>query len=132
MARRDSESYQPTKPASDKSGAQTFCGSREVSGQLYDTTWLAEPPVADLVTDALHHRDGRVYRLDAFSIMPNHVHSVFMPLMWDENPHSLSSIMHSVERHTAQQANQVLGRSGIFWRVRVSITTFAPAPNAEG
>jgi putative transposase len=78
-------------------------------------TWLAEPPVADLVTEALHHRDGRVYRLDAFSIMPNHVHSVFMPLMRDENPYSLSSIMHSLKRHTAQQANQVLGRSGMFW-----------------
>lgn len=23
--------------------------------------------------------------------------------------------MHSLKRHTAQQANQVLGRSGIFW-----------------
>lgn len=78
-------------------------------------TWLAEPSVADLVAEALHHRDGRVYRLDAFSIMPNHVHSVFTPLMRDETPHSLSSIMHSLKRHTAQQANQVLGRSGIFW-----------------
>lgn len=49
-------------------------------------TWLADARVADLVSAALHYRDGNVYRLDAFSIMPNHVHSVFMPLMRGEPP----------------------------------------------
>src|SRR5262249_48565065 len=32
--------------------------------------WLKEPPVAEIVREALHHRDGNIYRLDAFSIMP--------------------------------------------------------------
>ena len=78
-------------------------------------TWLADSRVADLVSAALHYRDGNVYRLDAFSIMPNHVHSVFRPLMRNEQPYSLSSIMHSLKRITAKQANAVLRRTGPFW-----------------
>ena len=78
-------------------------------------TWLAQSSVADLVAEALHHRDGSVYRLDAFSLMPNHVHSVFKPLTRDGHTYSLSSIMHSLKRNTARQANLVLDRSGSFW-----------------
>jgi REP element-mobilizing transposase RayT len=47
--------------------------------------------------------------------MPNHVHSVLKPLMRNDQPYSLSSIMHSLKRNTAKQANQVLGRTGPFW-----------------
>ena len=78
-------------------------------------TWLANARVAALVSAALHYRNGNVYRLDAFSIMPNHVHSVFKPLTRNEQPYSLSSIMHSLKRNTAKQANQVLRRTGPFW-----------------
>jgi putative transposase len=42
--------------------------------------WLKDNRVADMVAASLHFRDGKVYRLDAFSIMPNHVHVVFAPL----------------------------------------------------
>ncbi len=31
--------------------------------------WLRDPDVAQLVSDALHYRDGRVYNLDAFCVM---------------------------------------------------------------
>jgi REP element-mobilizing transposase RayT len=78
-------------------------------------TWLSDSRVADLVSAALHYRDGKIYRLDAFSIMPNHVHCVFRPLNRDEAPYSLSSIMHSLKRNTAKEANQLLKRSGSFW-----------------
>ena len=43
--------------------------------------WLGEPRIAELVREALHYRDGKVYRLDAFCIMPNHVHVVFAPML---------------------------------------------------
>jgi len=39
-------------------------------------TWLKDERVADQVAASLHYRDGKVYRLDAFSIMPNHTHVV--------------------------------------------------------
>lgn len=34
-------------------------------------TWLSLQPVAKVVGEALHYRDGSDYRLDAYSIMPN-------------------------------------------------------------
>ena len=43
-------------------------------------TWLKDTRIAAMVADSLRHRDGRVYRLDAFTIMSNHVHTVFKPL----------------------------------------------------
>jgi putative transposase len=43
--------------------------------------WLGEPRIAELVREALHYRDGKVYRLDAFCIMPNHVNIVFAPML---------------------------------------------------
>src|SRR5215470_15008033 len=52
--------------------------------------WLREPPVAEIVREALHHRDGNVYRLDAFSIMPNHVHAVFAPLLTEAQARQLA------------------------------------------
>lgn len=42
--------------------------------------WLSDERVAAQVAESLHYRDGKVYRLDSFSIMPNHVHVVFKPL----------------------------------------------------
>jgi len=42
--------------------------------------WLRDESVADQLADSLHYRDGRVYRLDVYSIMPNHTHLVFKPL----------------------------------------------------
>lgn len=42
--------------------------------------WLRDERVAAQVAESLHYRDGKVYRLDSFSIMPNHVHVVFKPL----------------------------------------------------
>ena len=78
-------------------------------------TWLADQRVANLVAEALHYRDSKDFRLDCFSIMPNHVHTVFKPLGEEAPSKSLSSIMHSLKRNTAKQANRVLERSGAFW-----------------
>jgi hypothetical protein len=49
-------------------------------------TWLADEGIAGTVAEALHYRDGKSYRLDAYSIMPNHVHSVFAPLATADTP----------------------------------------------
>jgi len=78
-------------------------------------TWLGDQRVAKIVYDALLYRDGKQYRLDVFSIMPNHVHVVFKPKMIADEPRSLSSIMHSLKLYTAREANKVLQRSGAFW-----------------
>jgi REP element-mobilizing transposase RayT len=82
-----------------------------------DANFLAEPRVADLIAESLHYRDGKVYDLLAFTILPNHQHLVFMPLEEGNGKYySLSKIMHSLKRHTAREANLILGREGEFWQ----------------
>ncbi|MEW6232943.1 MAG: transposase [Chloroflexota bacterium] len=79
--------------------------------------WLQDHRVAALVSESLRHRDGQVYDLDAFCIMPNHVHLVCTPLpKADGTYHTMAAIMHSLKRYTARQANQLLGREGDFWQ----------------
>jgi REP element-mobilizing transposase RayT len=93
-------------------------------------TWLKEDAVAGKVAENLHRLDGDAYRLDAFSIMSNHVHTVFKPHLSEadlfrlnnnagllvSNEHTfLSNIMKSVKGRSARECNLVLGRSGSFW-----------------
>ncbi len=83
----------------------------------YGPHWLADPRVATVVVQALHYRHGRVYDLLAFCIMPNHVHLVCTPLQrQDGTYYALHRILQSLKRHTARQANKVLGRQGTFWQ----------------
>lgn len=42
--------------------------------------WLADPRIAKLVDESIKFRDQKDYHLDAFCIMPNHVHLVIEPL----------------------------------------------------
>ena len=116
-----------------------------LDGATTGPMWLQEERVAAIVREALHHRDGSVYRLDAFCIMPNHVHVVFAPFLTEALAQTLaekaiqkrraalnqllpadtddetcefvlSSIMESLKGWTARRCNQALGRSGQFWQ----------------
>ena len=78
--------------------------------------WLEDSRIADIVVKALQHRNGKVIRLHAYCLMPNHAHIVFTPLpKLDGSMHSLSSIMHSLKLRTAREGNRVLGLNGEFW-----------------
>jgi putative transposase len=93
-------------------------------------TWLRDKRVARSVADSLEYRDGKVYRLDAYCIMSNHVHVVFQPflderslslkkdagrLAYESKDPPLDVIMHSLKSYTANEANKILSRSGPFW-----------------
>ena len=79
--------------------------------------WLKEPEIADMIIKSLHYRHGKVYELDTFCIMSNHVHVLFTPLeKVDGSYHSLSAIMHSLKRYTAGEGNKILNREGAFWQ----------------
>lgn len=95
----------------------------------FGPSWMRDPKVADKVAENLHRLDGDLYRLDAFSIMSNHAHIVFNPLVdegvleqilrsrdeiTDEIP-GLSKIMHRLKGRSARECNLLLGRSGSFW-----------------
>jgi putative transposase len=74
---------------------------------------LKRPDVADMVVHALLHFHEKQYLLDEWVIMPNHVHLV----LWPMPNHTLSDILRSRKRHTARQANLMLGRTGdSFWQ----------------
>jgi hypothetical protein len=72
---------------------------------------LAKPQIADMVAGALQFFEGQRYLQFAWSVMPNHVHSVFRPLPnWP-----LEKIMHSWKSYTAKEADKILNRTGDFW-----------------
>jgi len=75
--------------------------------------WLKRPEIADLVAGALKFFDGERYRLDAWIVMPNHVHVVFWPMP----NHTVSAIVQSWKRFTAREANKIIGKTDeAFWQ----------------
>ena len=116
-----------------------------LDGAKTGTLWLKEENVAKIVDGALSERDGQVYRLDAYCIMPNHVHAVFAPFLTEDLAQELAerairrkkaarkdsriadekeekvqfvlaSIMQSLKGWTAHQCNLAMGRKGQFWQ----------------
>ena len=92
--------------------------------------WLREDKIGSLVANKLRQDDVEKYRLDAFCIMSNHVHTVFAPNLTETSLHevmkpeglrfvsdepTLPQIMQSLKGVTARDANLALGRSGAFW-----------------
>jgi REP element-mobilizing transposase RayT len=77
--------------------------------------WLREPTIAQMIENALLHFDGERYRLNAWCVMPNHVHTLIETV----KGHSLDSVTHSWKSFTAQEANRILGRRGTFWQREV-------------
>jgi REP element-mobilizing transposase RayT len=102
-----------------------------LDGAQHGPTWLKDERIAALVAESLRYRDEQAYRLDAYCILPNHVHAVFEPLpmpaqelpscsvgqddILSHKPRSLALIMHSLKRHTVLEANRLLRRRGAFW-----------------
>jgi putative transposase len=77
--------------------------------------WLLTPEIADLVETSIRNKDGKEYILEAYCIMPNHVHLVCTPLEEGGQYVPISRIMRSLKGSTARYANQILHRQGDFW-----------------
>ncbi len=74
-------------------------------------TWLRAPQVAQTIYTYLLLYVDLKYELDAFCIMPNHVHVLIRPLPQTE----LSPIIESLKLETAVGISRILGRDGQFW-----------------
>jgi REP element-mobilizing transposase RayT len=75
--------------------------------------WLKRSAIADVVSGAFRFFAGERYRLEAWVVMPNHVHAV----LWPMPIHTLSRIVQSWKRYTAREANKLLNRTGeTFWQ----------------
>ncbi len=88
----------------------------ELDKNMNGPHWLKDPEIALIVANCLHSLDGKKYILDAFCIMPNHVHLVCTPLMVGEVYNSIPSIMQKIKGFTARQINSALDRQGDFWQ----------------
>ena len=73
--------------------------------------WLGRAAVASSVESALLESDGKDFELQAWVLMPNHVHLVVD--VWDT---PLAKLIGGWKGKASRQANLVLGRSGPFWQ----------------
>ncbi len=83
--------------------------------------WLVNEAIASLVADSIKYRDGKVYVLLAYCIMPNHVHLVFfLPDDGDRrdkpSAYIVTDILESLKKFTAIRSNRILKRNGSFWQ----------------
>ena len=72
---------------------------------------LRQPEIAALVQENLLHFDGTRYRLLAWVVMPNHVHTL---IEISQTP--LAEILHGWKSYTGKAANRLLERTGDFWQ----------------
>lgn len=72
--------------------------------------WLRQAEVAAQVDEILRGDDGKLYRLQAWVVMANHVHLVVD--VWDT---PLSKLLNLWKGRSARAANKLLARSGHFW-----------------
>lgn len=105
-----------------------------LDGATLGPFWLRRPEVAEIVQNALHYYDHTKYDLLAHSIMPNHVHVVFIDVRRVSRPDAsdepgareldetgvpsyvITDTLGSIKKYTARRANRILGRSGAFWQ----------------
>lgn len=74
---------------------------------------LRRPETAEIVAHVIRYFDDRRYQLGAWVVMPNHLHVV----LWPMPNYLLSDILRSWKRHSAREANRLLGRTGPpFWQ----------------
>lgn len=72
---------------------------------------LQDPKAAAIVQENLLHFHGTRYDLLAWSIMPNHVHTVIeLAQQWP-----LDKVVHSWKSFTSNAINKLLDRSGQLW-----------------
>jgi putative transposase len=104
---------QPPMGAPRSAGRAFLVLDREVDQAAFGPVWLRDARVASIVADALlYGESGRhFYQLQAWVIMPNHVHVLLLPKT------SLPVIMRWLKGSTARKANLILGRTGeAFWQ----------------
>ncbi|RYD42031.1 MAG: hypothetical protein EOP85_11775 [Verrucomicrobiaceae bacterium] len=73
---------------------------------------LARPDVAEILSAQLISAHETTYQIDAWVIIPNHIHALVEPL----EKHTLGSILQSWKGASARLINPAAGRSGRLWQ----------------
>jgi carbamoylphosphate synthase large subunit/REP element-mobilizing transposase RayT len=79
--------------------------------QGYGSCLLRDPKAAQILAESLRHFDGQRYVLDAFVVMPNHVHALVKPL----GDYSIAKILHSWKSFSANAINREFDHEGALW-----------------
>jgi REP element-mobilizing transposase RayT len=73
---------------------------------------LRRPDLRDTVARHLMHFHAQRYYLDAYVVMPNHVHALIRPV----EGHNLFDLLQGIKGASARACNKLLGRTGTtFW-----------------
>jgi REP element-mobilizing transposase RayT len=75
---------------------------------------LREPRWAEMATAAMHRFDGARYELDAYVVMPNHVHAVVRPFM--PGRYTLEHALQGWKAVSARRINAARGTAGPIWQ----------------
>lgn len=73
---------------------------------------LRDPRVSRMIEAAITYFDSIRYYLQAWVVMPNHVHVLIEPLgVW-----TVAQIIHSWKSFASKEANRILGLTGALWQ----------------
>jgi putative transposase len=86
-----------------------FVAADRALAQGCGASWLTDTRVARSVVRAIcdGERERRYYELEAWVVMPNHVHLLILPRV------RVAKITHWIKGRTAREANLLLGRTGV-------------------
>ena len=108
----------------------------QLDAKPYGDCYLEQPAIAQIVVDKLNEYNGRHYELNAYCIMPNHVHAIFdfsvqlhplsnsadfnrpnvlNPSESFANYVQLDKVMQLIKGGSALTCNRKLNRTGAFW-----------------
>lgn len=101
----------------------SFRYDKYLDQKRFENCFLKNKQVAAIVAGKLHQYDGEYYELEAYTIMPNHVHLLIDTSLQLEKEKSdsdskytqLDKIMQLIKGGSAFEANKILGRIGTFW-----------------
>jgi carbamoylphosphate synthase large subunit/REP element-mobilizing transposase RayT len=79
--------------------------------QGHGSCLLRDPKAAQILAESLRRFEGQRFVLDAFVVMPNHVHALVKPL----DDYSIAKILHSWKSFSANAINREFGREGALW-----------------
>ena len=73
---------------------------------------LRNPSLSEIVAENLHHQNGDKYELEAWVIMPNHVHV----LVGVPGRNAMKQLCRNWKNYTAKRINESLNRQGQLWQ----------------
>ncbi|MEZ0386929.1 MAG: transposase, partial [Verrucomicrobium sp.] len=91
--------------------ARFLDGREEWFDRGFGECLLTDTENRKMVVGALQYFHGSRYLLDAFVVMPNHVHALLKPLPGFE----LSDILQSWKRHSSREIHRSMGKEGALW-----------------